>query len=695
MKKTKNVLSVAQFIPGNSEYNKMKPSSVEQVYFCKDGNAIRFVQDGAIKKMNLKSQQVIWEMPWQVVCDAIGRDYPDVPKLNFFKADEDTFWYVHNGRILFVNCAQQKITKRLKIFNDWKDIKYNDHLEMFFFTHKNNLCYLDKNGDKVIINPPLGVDMFAGCVPSRHEFGIESGYYFSPDGEKVAFYTVDMRKVAKCPILKHDAHGETLEMIPYPKAGGWSEEVRVCVYNFATKKAVYLKKSDWKESYKTCLTWNPESTEVYIAEVSRSQKECRLNRYLIEDGSLIQTVLTENDNRYVEPENPLFFIKGVDNLFVWQSRRDGYNHLYLYTTEGELLSQLTSGKFEVTKIEGYCENTGEIIFTSNEASPIDRNLYAVKLSTAQIRLLTPEDGTHTCYFSSMNTQFIDVFSSLSDCGKVFLKDFDSDDSDLLFCAKNPCEDVDMPIVEIGTYERSGETMYYRVVKPADYSGSKTYPMIMYVYGGPHVQLIANKWLGGVDGFERMMANEGYLVISIDTHGSAFRGKEFESVIYRNIGNEQANDILYALRLFTSKFKIDVQRLGIYGWSFGGFMSSRMMLKNPDVFKVGVAGGAVTDWAHYEVMYTERYMQKPTENPDGYADNRLKDYIKNLKGKLLMIHCDDDRVVLPVNLYEMQREAIMEGKHIDISIYPGFPHNVRKTQRIHLMETIKDYFLQNL
>lgn len=692
---SQNRLTLEQMIPGNCEYNKFLPKSMEQVYFCKDGKSLRYISEGIIKKIDLDSKKVIWEMAWSEVCEILGKEYPDVPKLNFFEADEDTFWYVHDCRILYINCAEKRIVKRIRIYNDWKNIYYSDVAKVFCFTQKNNLFYIDSIGNKFPIFISRKEFVSAGKVPSRNEFGINYGFLFSPDGSKIAFYVVDEQRVARHTVVRHDEHGETVETIEYPMAGGWSEEVQVYVYDFASASYVKLSKSDWPESYKTCLTWSPDGSKLYYAEIDRSQKDSRLKCFDVNDGSLQGILFEEHDDKYVEPENPLFFIKGIDNFFVWQSRRNGYNHLYLYNTDGEFLSQLTDGKFEVTKVDGYNENSGEVLFTSNSADATERNLYAVSLTTGDIRCLTPEKGFHSCYISSINSLFIDNFSSLTVPSVSYLRDVLSDREEIMLESADPYEGKVVPRVDIATYERSGEQMYCRIVRPADYSESKKYPLVMYVYGGPHVQLISNQWLGGTQGFEYMMADAGFIVASIDTHGSAARGKAFESSIYGNIGKVQTEDIKYAVNILTSKFSIDESRMGIYGWSFGGFLTARIMLREQGLFKVAVAGGPVTDWSLYEVMYTERYMGKPQENPDGYAENRLKDYIQNLDGKLLMIHCDNDRVVLLRNTLELQRAAIKNGKHVDLSIYPGFPHNVRGKDRVHLMETIKDYFLKNI
>jgi len=407
----------------------------------------------------------------------------------------------------------------------------------------------------------------------------------------------------------------------------------------------------------------------------------------------------EKDEKYVEPQHPLFFLDNNPDLFVWQSRRDGFNHLYLYNRDGHLIRQLTQGDWEVTELTGYHRSGRQIVFTSTILSPLNRNSSAVNIDTGNCTLLTPENGTHLITMSSENNLFIDHFHSTDIPGKLFKRSLsDGHIITSLHDAPNPYARYVMPITEIGTIQQDENSpeLYYRIVQPPKIDHRKKYPLLFYVYGGTHIQLIRNEWLAGTKGLEYLMAQAGYIVFSIDPRGSANRGKKFEEVIWRDIGKYQLEDYQWAMEwILSKKTYIDPNRMGVYGWSFGGFMATSLMLKIPSLFKAGVAGGAVIDWAFYEVMYTERYMESPTENSDGYAANNLRLFVKALKGDLLLIHCDQDTVVVWQHTLSFLKETIRTAKQVDYFVYPGYEHNVQGLDRVQLMLKIKKYFDEKL
>jgi dipeptidyl-peptidase-4 len=536
--------------------------------------------------------------------------------------------------------------------------------------------------------------MTAGQAASRSEFGISKGTFWSPEGSMLAFYKVDESGVANYPLVCVKDPVASLQKIRYPMAGKKSQKVELGLCNVDKNEVFFLESPDEEEAYLTCISWSPDEKNIYLAELSRSQKECKVKRYSSFDGKPEKILFSEKGEKYTEPQHPLFFPDDNPGCFVWQSRRDGFNHLYLYDENGKLMRQLTKGDWEVTELAGYDKDNRRLIFLSTVRSPLNRNVYAVHIDHGDIVPLAEEDGTHHVVISADNPLFIDNFSSVDVPGKSFLRSLqDGKIVRTLQDAPNPYRGYSMPETEIGTICRGegSPQLYYRIVRPEKLIPRKKYPLVFYVYGGPHVQLIRNEWLGGTKGFEYFMANEGYIVFYLDPRGSANRGRTFEEAIWRNIGKVQLEDYLFAMEwLLSEKNYIDKKRLGVYGWSFGGFMTASLMLKTK-LFKAGVAGGAVVDWSFYEVMYTERYMETPAENREGYKENNLRNFIQDLKGELLLIHCDNDPVVLWQNTLSFLKKSIQAKKQVDYFVYPGYAHNVQGADRVHLMLKIKRYF----
>lgn len=693
-------LSPEQMIPGNSDYEQLLPKTFEQMSFCPNSSCFRYVFIDEIRKSEIHPFRQIWKLSLSdlnMIMKEVGmEEEKKIPTLHFIDEDEDVFWTTLQNNILFINCQTRVITIRIKIKRGWQHISYNEKAELFSFVNGNGLFSVDLQENVNIIHKDRHKEILSGEIPSRDEFGIDRGFFWSPDGKKIAFYITDQRLVSSYPLVRIENPISKVERIKYPMSGGKSQTVCLAIYDIRTEEIIHLEKSGWKESYLTCVTWSPDSRSIYLAEVDRNQKHCLVKHFSATTGKLIKILFEEKERKYTEPQHPLFFLKGMDNLFVWQSRRDGYNHLYLYNTDGKLLRQLTHGCFEITQLNGYDAETNEIIYTSTTLSPLCRNIYATNIQTKACRGLANEEGSHNIFLSEKNHAFIDRFSSTKDSNRISLISLKEDFSSTLFEAENPYKGYEMPETEIGFFDKNGEKIYYRIVHPKQKRAGAKLPLAFYVYGGPHVQLIRNEWLGGTKGFEYLMAQAGYVVFSIDPHGSDNRGKAFEDVIWRNIGKVQLEDYQYAIHwILREKSYIDATKIGVYGWSFGGFMATSLMLKHPDLFRVGVAGGAVTDWRFYEVMYTERYMETPQKNPDGYEENTLHNFLNELKGSLLLIHCDNDPVVLWQNTLTLLKTAIKEGKQIDYSVYPGYAHNVQGPDRVHLMLKIKDYFDQKM
>lgn len=561
------------------------------------------------------------------------------------------------------------------------------------FTKKDNLYLIDASGSEFMVAEDESPDILFGTSVHRDEFGISKGIFWSPDGRKLAFYRMDQTMVEDYPLVDISAREAALKAIKYPMAGMTSHEVTVGVFDTQTQKVTYLQTGDTKNRYLTNVEWNPQSDAIYIAELNRGQDHMQLKRYDAVSGEFKQLLFEEKHPKYVEPENPVIFVKGSSEQFVWQSKRDGYNHLYLYDISGQLIKQLTSGDWEVTYVIGFDQKGDNLFFVATQANPMDRHLCSVNLKKGKLTAHAHQPGMHSGSVSNSGRYLVDKYSAHNSPGIVDLIDIRTKKSVTLASAPNPFEGYNVPAVESGTIKAADEVtdLHYRLVKPVGFDASKKYPVVIYVYGGPHSQLVQNRWRYGSGGWEFYMAQKGYLVFTMDNRGTAYRGMEFEQVTHRNLGVEEVKDQMKGVDFLKSLSFVDSDRIGVHGWSYGGFMTINMLLRHPDVFKAGVAGGPVTDWKYYEIMYGERYMDSPEDNPEGYEETSLLNKAGNLKSRLLIIHGDEDPVVVMQHSLQFLKSAIKSGTHPDFFVYPGHGHNMTGADRVHLHEHITRYF----
>lgn len=567
------------------------------------------------------------------------------------------------------------------------------------YVDEHNL-YVAKNADVKKITEDGSNDIVYASSVHQSEFGINKGTFWSNAGKKLAFYRMDQRMVPEYPIIDWSQRPAKNMPIRYPMAGDSSHHVTVAVYNTETQQTTWLQTSGPKEQYLTNIAWSPDDKYVFIAIVNRAQDHMWLNQYDAASGRLIRTLFEESHNKYVEPLVPMLFLKNDPSKFIWQSRRDGWNHLYLYDITGRLIRQLTTGNWEVLDVKGFDTKGVRLFFTSTAVSPISRNLYMMDMKKFSINLLTPGNAVHTTQVSSDGDYVIDNFSNTTTARNVQLipvKNASSSKSKSLLQSSNPLSDYALGELSIFSISsKQGTDLYCRMYKPANFDNTKKYPVVVYWYGGPHAQLILNAWNGGAgDYWFQYMAQQGYLVFSLDTRGSANRGRDFEQAIFRAAGQAQMEDMNTAVAYLKQLPYADTDRMGLFGWSYGGFMTTNYMLNNPGVFKAAVAGGPVMDWKYYEIMYTERYMDTPQENPAGYDMANLVKQAGKLKGKLLLIHGMQDPVVVQQHSVQFVRAAIDKSVQVDYMIYPGHEHNVLGKDRAHLYKKVTDYLMQNL
>ncbi|TGE29611.1 S9 family peptidase [Hymenobacter metallicola] len=537
-----------------------------------------------------------------------------------------------------------------------------------------------------------------GQAAHRSEFGITKGTFWSPQGQKLAFYRMDQSMVTDYPLVTVLPVPAKATPIKYPMAGDKSHEVTVGVYDVNTRKTVFLQTGEPREQYLTNLSWSPDEKFVYVAVLNREQNHMRLNQYDAASGGFVKTLFEEKDNKYVEPQHPLLFVPGKADQFIWQSQRDGYNHLYLYSTSGKLLRQLTKGNFVVTDALGFGAKNKEVVFMATANNGLERQVQAANLSNGKLRRISQPAGTHSGTLSPSGRYVLDNFSSSTTPRLIqTLSVADGRVKQTLLKAPNPVESYALGQTQLVTVRAAdGQTpLNARLITPPGFDPAKKYPTVVYLYGGPHVQLVTNSWLGGANLWMQLMAQKGYVVFTIDSRGSGNRGQAFEQATFRQLGTAEMADQLQGVEYLRSLPYVDQTRLGVHGWSFGGFMTTTMMTRSPGTFKVGVGGGPVIDWRLYEVMYTERYMDTPQENPEGYAKANLLNYVDKLQGRLLLIHGTVDDVVVWQHSLDYLKTAVDKGIQLDYFVYPGHPHNVGGKDRVHLYTKITQYFDEHL
>ncbi|TLX71489.1 S9 family peptidase [Labilibacter sediminis] len=606
---------------------------------------------------------------------------------------ETSFW-VNNGESIIVYGIQdKKVAYYISYPKGAKDIDYNIEANAIAYIYNKDLYIATPDSEPVLVEKAGAEHIVLGQSVHRNEFGIHNGMFWSPKGKSLAFYRMDESMVTDYPLVDITARVAELENIKYPMAGMKSHHVTVGVYDINKKELKYLKTGEPKEKYLTNVSWSPDEKYILIAELNRGQNHMRLNQYDTQSGILIKELFEEKSTRWVEPENPALFIPGKGNQFIWQSERDGFNHLYWYDIEKGLVKQLTKGDWVVTKVHGFDAKNKSLFFESTKDGAMDRHLYKVQLSSGRISKITNAEGYHTVNISNSGNRVIDNYSSLNVPRVIQVIDVRKRKENLLFTAANPFEGMEVGKVTLNTLKAAdGKTdLKSRIILPPNFDPNKKYPVVVYVYGGPHAQLVRNSWLGSARLWQLYMAQQGYIAYTMDNRGTPYRGCEFEKIIHRRLGEIEAADQYEGIKYLQSLPYVDADRIGVHGWSFGGFMTINLMEKYPETFKVGVSGGPVTDWKYYEIMYGERYMDTPEENPEGYKRSNVNERVDQLKGRLLVIHGAIDPVVVWQHSMDFIEQTIKKRKQVDYFVYPRHEHNVLGPDRVHLMEKVTLYF----
>jgi len=687
-------LAIEDVIHGGKTFYNYYPRSLN-VNFKGDANELVFQRRDSVFVQQLKSdnQEFVFGLEW--LSDVLKENGHDalqrMPLLTWNTTYDFSFttskgYYTidqQNGKlIMFVEKPKGAV-----------NVDLNNDNQTLAYTVGNNLFI--RNGTNVpqMVAGNEGDDIVFGHTVHRNEFGINAGTFWSPKGNALAFYREDNSMVSDYPLVNVEKRVAELENIKYPMAGMASHHVTVGIYNLDNKSTVYLKTGEPYDRFFTNICWTPDNKHLLVAELNREQNHMQLKKYDAHSGEYISTLFEEKDERWTEPQHPALFIPNTNGDFVWQSMKDGFNHLYIYNLEGKLKKQLTFGNWEVTKVLGFDKSAKSIFIESTKEEALERHVYKVSLASGKMQKITSEAGVHSVKISKDGRYAISTFSCLNVPSKTVLKDTKGRLLKTLQVVDNPYKGIETGKVELLKLKtKDGQfDLDARMVLPVGFDSSKKYPVIVYVYGGPHSQLVQNKWMGGARGWQLFMAQKGYISFTLDNRGTSGRGKEFAQAIHRQLGQLEVEDQMQGIEYLTSLPYVDKDRIGVHGWSYGGFMTISMMTQHSDVFKVGVAGGPVIDWKYYEIMYGERYMDMPQENPEGYKQANLNNSVNNLDGRLMIIHGAIDPVVVWQHSLSFVRESIKNGVQLDYFAYPRHEHNVMGKDRIHLMEKVTRYF----
>lgn len=602
-----------------------------------------------------------------------------------------------NKEFYIVDPVSRKVGLKILLPANAENPEFSKEGRFAVYTVDDNLYMLLEGGEVRQITDDGGKGVVYGKVVHRNEFGISKGIFCAPEGDYIAFYRKDESEVTSYPLVNYMERVAEYVPVRYPMAGMNSEKVTVGIYSVETCRTIYLNTEGPPDQYLTNISWAPGGKSIYIAVLDRQQKYMQMNCYDINSGDKVQTLFSEKHDKYVEPLHPVIFSKKDKNIFYYLSRRDGWFHLYKYNTSGQLLGQITKGDWEITDIIGFDQNEECLFIEATKESYLERNLYRVEINRGKIIKLNRGDGIHSGKLSRGKSFLLDTWHSVDIPSGSDIISTDGKFGRTVFRSADPLNGYELGenrlvslIAADGITKLTG-----RLILPPGFDPSKKYPVILYVYGGPHLQLITGGRHNNVRGWEYYMASKGYICFSVDNRGSANRGMAFESIVHRRLGVVETEDQMKGVEFLCSLPYVDSRRIGVHGWSYGGFMTLNLMLRHPGVFKVGVAGGPVVDWSMYEVMYSERYMDTSFDNPGGYEITNMAGYASRLEGDLLIIHGMQDDVVVMQHSMKFIRECIKQGRQVDFFPYPTHAHNIFGNDRVHLMEKVSNYFFDNL
>lgn len=667
--------------------------AVRQLHGFEDGSYGEVVSAGKkgealIKVSKTKSDTLFFATDWKSDKKSFGR-------INWKSATE--IYSLWGPELWTYDLKTKKANKVSTLVDEAENQDLEGNGLAIAYTIENNL-YIQKGDQTLPVTRETDKNIVCGSSGvHRNEYGISKGTFWSPKGSALAFYRMDQGMVTDYPLVELNAKPAKVRNIKYPMAGQTSHEVKVGVFHLASGQTVFLKVEGPKDQYLTGITWSPDEKYITITILNRETNHFKLNVYDAQTGNFVKTLLEEKSEKYLDPqEGPLFVNDGLD--FVWQSERNGFNHLYLFDWAGKFKRQLSEGNEEVKSIVGLDDKKQNLIYVQCGALGLDRLVKSVNLKSGKPTILSQVRGVHNPIWCDGKKSILDVWSNVENPKNIDLVDLGSRKISNLKTWKDKNPWTTFEVGKIDTFSikgKSGERLQCRMIKPSNFDPAKKYPVIVYLYGGPHAQMITNSWMAGASPYFMAWAEEGFLVFTLDNRGSDGRGEQFEKAHHRQMGTPEMEDQLSGVEYLRSLSYVDGTRLGIHGWSYGGFMTTTLMTRAAGTYKVGIAGAPVIDWALYEIMYGERYMDTPKENPEGFETSNLANHASKLKGKFMLIHGTSDEVVVWQHTQTFLKAAIEAGVQPDYFIYPGHGHGIGGKDRLHLMRKMTNYFKDNL
>ncbi len=615
------------------------------------------------------------------------------------KVDARRVWRrFDEARFLVYNLKNQRLTP---VYNDSlrvRHAKLSPDGNFIGFVFDNNLFVQNlQNGNITQITFDGSADIINGQFDwvYEEEFGQSDGWRWSPDSKKIAFWRVDQSREPTFSWTEFEGKYGKVRTIHYPKAGDTNATVKIGVFNLTTKQTVWMNIGETADFYIPRIKWTNNPNIMAIMRLNRLQNQLQLLFADVNSGRT-RPVLTETDSCWVDVRDDLYFLKKKDQ-FLWTSERSGFRHLYLYDYEGHLVKQLTHGNWEVTAVYGVDEARQQVYFTANKDNPLENHLFSIGLDGRNLRTLDVEAGVHYPLFSPHFKYFIDRYSSASQPLILSLKKSTGEViCTLIKNKRTQFEGVQLALPEFLTFKTSdGVTLYARMIKPVDFDSTKKYPVLIYGYGGPGSQLVRNEWVWNMLWYTLLTQN-GYLIFTVDNRGTGGRGKAFKNLAYGDIGKYAFKDHVEAVKFLSTLPYVDAKRIGIWGWSGGGYLTLMCLTKGAKYFKAGIAVAPVVDFRLYDTIWTERYMGLPQQNAAGYDSTSVLSYVDGYQSGLLIVHGSSDDNVHMQNTMQIIKRFQELGKQFQLMIYPELNHSLQGPgARYHLFKMMTNFILQNL
>jgi len=666
-----------------------------------DGEHYTVLEKDGIVKYSYKTGKKI-----ETILEAKIQDYTfshDESKVLVLNEQQPIYRHSFLGKYHVVNLSKNGKITALNNGNWVQEPKFSPDGRFVAFISGNNLYYQDLSSEKITQITFDGeknkiINGLADWV-YEEEFGHADMYQWTKNSESLVFVKFDESQVKEMNMQVFNGNLYPQDFrFKYPKAGEENSKVSVYAYDLNLNKSTQINLANFETYYIPQVFQTAQPNEIAIATSNRHQNKLEIIKINTKNYST-KKILTETDAAWIETDNlSLEFLE--DNSFLWASERDGFRHFYWYAPDGKLKKQITKGNWEITDYYGFSPKNSEILVQTTEKGSTNRVVSKINIKTGKKQIVSELNGTNNADFSKSFQYFINTHSSTEQPNTYTLRDFNG--KTLRELQNNNSALKKLQSDGFVTKEffqipnKNGDQMNAWMIKPKDFSPNKKYPVLMYQYSGPGSQQVSNAWDGRNAIWFNLLAQKGYIVLCVDGRGTGYRGTKYKKATYKNLGKYEIEDQIAAAQWIGSQSFVDAGRIGIFGWSFGGYMASLAMTKGADVFKVGIAVAPVTTWRYYDTIYTERYLQTPQENPQGYDENSPINFADLMKGKYLLIHGTADDNVHYQNAVEMAEALIQKNKEFEFMTYPDKNHGIYGgNTRLHLHQKMTDFILNNL